>query len=78
MTKYRFTKRLNDLLQVGTIIAILMSFAGYEAQQKRASNTSRPAKEYSKSSAPLDKFIPQGDTIGITRSAMYSTIFNPF
>lgn len=78
MTKYRFTKRLNDLLQVGTIIAILMSFAGYEAQQKRISGNQQPSEEYTKSSAPLDKFIPQGDTIRITRTTMYSTIFNPF
>ena len=78
MTKYRFTKRLNDLLQVGTIIAILMSFAGYEAQQKRVSSNPQSTREYTKSSAPLDKMIPQGDTIRITKSTGYSTIFNPF
>lgn len=75
MTKYRFSKRLNDLLQVGTIIAILMSFAGYEAQQKRISDDPESTEEFTKSSSPLDKFIPQGDTLRITRSAMYSTIF---
>lgn len=78
MTKYRFTKRLNDLLQVGTIIAILMSFAGYEAQQKRVSGNPHPSKEFTQSSVPLDKLIPQGDTIRITRSAVYSTMFNSY
>lgn len=78
MTKYKFTKRLNDLLQVGTIIAILMSFAGYEAQQKRVSDDSRSTKEFTKSSSPLDKFTLQGDTLRITKSARYSTMFNSY
>lgn len=78
MTKYRFTKRLSDLLQVGTIIAILMSFAGYEAQQKRNSDDLRSTEELTKSAAPLDKATHHGDTIRITKSAIYSTVFNPY
>lgn len=78
MTKYKFTKRLNDLLQVGTIIAILMSFAGYEARQKRVSDDSRSTEEFTKSSSPLDKFTLQGDTLRITKSAIYSTMFNSY
>lgn len=48
MTKNRKSKRINDLLQLTVMIVILMSFAGYEAGQKKPADKSG-SEEYSES-----------------------------
>lgn len=78
MTKNRFTRRLNDLLQVAVIITILMSFAGYEAQRKESPETSESSREFTRSSSPFENSKNHQDSLRVTKSALYSTMFSSY
>lgn len=69
MARNKNKKRTNDLLQVCVIIAILMSFAGYEAQQKNISKSVDKSREFSKSSSD-NQPKSQKDTICFTKISL--------
>lgn len=77
MTKNRKSKRTNDLLQLTVMIVILMSFAGYEAGQKKPADKSGSG-EYSKSSSKINRTTNQQDSLRLTRGTLHSNSYNSF
>ena len=70
MTKSNASKKLNDLLQLTVIAAILMSFAGYEAHRKgQAQSVSSP--ELTKSAQDKNSEIPK-DSLRFTKAILHT------